>query len=125
MALIKCNECGKEISDKASACPNCGCPIELEIKEESNIKDSQTNEKEAKNALTIAIFILIFILMIALGSVGNNADRNEKENNLEIKVQYETNPITGETKITSINNKTKEDVIDDVMNWAGFEKVEE
>ena len=27
MAIIKCPECGKEISDKASACPNCGCPI--------------------------------------------------------------------------------------------------
>ena len=29
MALIKCKECGKEISDKAEMCPNCGCPIEL------------------------------------------------------------------------------------------------
>lgn len=28
MALIKCNECGKEISDKATACPNCGCPTD-------------------------------------------------------------------------------------------------
>lgn len=28
MALIKCPECGKEISDKASSCPNCGYPIE-------------------------------------------------------------------------------------------------
>ena len=27
MALIKCPECGKEISDRASSCPNCGCPI--------------------------------------------------------------------------------------------------
>lgn len=27
MAMIKCPECGKEVSDKASACPNCGCPI--------------------------------------------------------------------------------------------------
>lgn len=26
MALIKCTECGKEFSDKAPACPNCGCP---------------------------------------------------------------------------------------------------
>lgn len=26
MALIKCSECGKEISDKANSCPNCGCP---------------------------------------------------------------------------------------------------
>ncbi|VEI21859.1 Uncharacterised protein [Serratia plymuthica] len=27
MALIKCGECGKEISDKAKACPACGAPI--------------------------------------------------------------------------------------------------
>ncbi|MBQ7063159.1 MAG: zinc-ribbon domain-containing protein [Bacteroidales bacterium] len=27
MALIKCPECGKEISDKAHSCPNCGNPI--------------------------------------------------------------------------------------------------
>lgn len=27
MALIKCSECGKEISDKAETCPNCGCPV--------------------------------------------------------------------------------------------------
>lgn len=28
MALIKCPECGKEISDKAGKCPHCGYPIE-------------------------------------------------------------------------------------------------
>lgn len=27
MALIKCSECGKEISEKAISCPNCGNPI--------------------------------------------------------------------------------------------------
>lgn len=27
MALINCHECGKEISNKAEACPHCGCPI--------------------------------------------------------------------------------------------------
>jgi len=27
MALIKCSECGKEISSKARAYPNCGNPI--------------------------------------------------------------------------------------------------
>ena len=30
MALIKCKECGHEVSDKASMCPNCGCPIAME-----------------------------------------------------------------------------------------------
>lgn len=28
MALITCPECGKEISDKAATCPNCGCPLQ-------------------------------------------------------------------------------------------------
>lgn len=27
MALIHCAECGREISDKASACPGCGAPL--------------------------------------------------------------------------------------------------
>ena len=27
MALIKCSECGKEVSSNADACPNCGNPI--------------------------------------------------------------------------------------------------
>lgn len=27
MALIKCSECGKDVSDKASSCQNCGNPI--------------------------------------------------------------------------------------------------
>jgi uncharacterized membrane protein YvbJ len=27
MALVKCSECGKQVSDKASACPGCGSPI--------------------------------------------------------------------------------------------------
>lgn len=34
MALIKCEDCGKEFSDKASACPNCGCPNEKNNKSE-------------------------------------------------------------------------------------------
>lgn len=27
MALIKCSECGREVSDKAGSCPGCGAPI--------------------------------------------------------------------------------------------------
>ena len=29
MALIKCSECGHDVSDKAERCPNCGCPLSL------------------------------------------------------------------------------------------------
>ena len=27
MALIKCPECGAEISDKSNKCVKCGCPL--------------------------------------------------------------------------------------------------
>ena len=33
MALIKCIECGKAFSDRASACPNCGCPTSVILSE--------------------------------------------------------------------------------------------
>jgi len=35
VALIKCEDCGKEISDKAKACIHCGCPVPInELKKE-------------------------------------------------------------------------------------------
>ena len=52
MALIKCNECSQEISDKASSCPNCGAPdiadrFEIIDKEQIQEKiDSEQNESE-------------------------------------------------------------------------------
>lgn len=38
MALIKCPECGKEISDKAKQCIHCGYPLENETNCTSNKK---------------------------------------------------------------------------------------
>jgi hypothetical protein len=26
-ALVQCHDCGKEVSRRAAACPNCGCPM--------------------------------------------------------------------------------------------------
>ena len=30
MALVKCLECGRDVSDKAAACPGCGAPVEFD-----------------------------------------------------------------------------------------------
>lgn len=44
MALIKCPECGKEISDQATSCPNCGYPIQsLKMEDQTN---GQTDERK-------------------------------------------------------------------------------
>lgn len=31
MALIRCNECGNEFSDQATACPSCGLPNNTQV----------------------------------------------------------------------------------------------
>ena len=48
MALIKCTECGKKVSDTAAACPSCGHPIEAIIKETVAKQEEQKIKKENK-----------------------------------------------------------------------------
>lgn len=46
MALIKWPECGKEISDQAKTCPNCGYPLEnIDIIEKSDKEECTPEEK--------------------------------------------------------------------------------
>ena len=45
MALINCPECGKEISERANSCPNCGFPI--------GASHEQTSENTDSNYVTI------------------------------------------------------------------------
>ena len=74
MALIKCSECGHEVSDRASACPNCRCPASefvssitqeldsdlggstetdnVEQKQNEDISDYDTFKKNAKTTDT-------------------------------------------------------------------------
>lgn len=41
MALIKCPECGKEISDKSKQCIHCGYPLDNELNNDISIEISE------------------------------------------------------------------------------------
>lgn len=58
MALIKCPECGKEISDTVKYCPNCGVEI--------TIQNSITGKSKTKNYIVIAVSIVLIIIAISL-----------------------------------------------------------
>lgn len=45
MALINCPECGKEISDRARECPNCGYPINEYVLEQKIKNYTPPNKK--------------------------------------------------------------------------------
>ena len=58
MALIKCPECGKEFSEKAAACPNCGCPT-CEVLKAAKAPETDAGKvqksKEADAAISVAV----------------------------------------------------------------------
>lgn len=77
MALIKCPECGETISDKATVCPHCGCPIgnadnkqkPTSPKEgDENSSETKPNATKKKGKAKIWIFVVILICLIAGGA---------------------------------------------------------
>ena len=56
MALIKCNNCGHVMSDRADFCPHCGCPKEFSVKEETSKAEYTTvnEETSAINTETVS-----------------------------------------------------------------------
>lgn len=44
MALIKCKDCGHDMSDRAVACPYCGCPNDNVKKKSKKKKDPYNND---------------------------------------------------------------------------------
>ena len=79
MAMIKCPECGKEISDRAEVCPGCGYPVkdylqETKDKEQREIPEKKWNESEKKVSMLIknrkfqisAIVLAILVLAIVM-----------------------------------------------------------
>ena len=55
MALIKCPECGKEISDRAECCPECG------------FKQPPMKKSVNKKALGIGLGVLVIIVVVIFG----------------------------------------------------------
>lgn len=65
MALIKCSECGKEISDKSKNCIHCGCPINKEkITHKEKIETKKENIKRNIQPIFKIFFILIAIICV-------------------------------------------------------------
>lgn len=62
MALIKCKECGKEISDKAPACPHCGAP-----------NKPKPDNKSSSGCLTVIIILGVIGILGAIGQYGGSS----------------------------------------------------
>lgn len=102
MSLIRCKECGHEISDKAKACPYCGAPVENEVEfsetgesgedspknetkcENENKEECGDTEEPAKDASKskrkkIIIICIIAAAVIAVSVIGYNVHKSNVE----------------------------------------------
>lgn len=79
MALINCPECGKEVSETAVMCPNCGFAVKehffaiktTEIQKQQNIVRQERHERTIKT-LKIIIPALILLIGVSSGIIVNN-----------------------------------------------------
>ena len=63
MALINCPECGKQVSDTAAACPNCGAPVGSESQSAGAalVTTQETSKKLKLHTIISAIMFWIGI----------------------------------------------------------------
>jgi len=75
LALVKCSECGRTISDRAKFCVGCGAPLErnTELKQTPEREEGpppSRNQVLARAALCAAVFVLGVVWSSALRQPG-------------------------------------------------------
>lgn len=99
MALIKCTDCKKKISDSVEICPNCGKKL---TQEDKIIGFSKIQSGRKKKRYILIISSIIFLVLIIFSFLFVNYIQNkegEKKNKLE-KIKIE--------KMKDIKNRAKE-----------------
>ena len=70
MSLIKCPECGNEVSDKATSCPKCAYPISPKPAEIPKPEDKPTVQTIELTSKPFKLQILLSVLAMIGGCIG-------------------------------------------------------
>lgn len=63
--MVKCPDCGREISTLAAACPECGCPMKAPMKSEDE-RTAKLRRARERNELYESLFRLFIAVMVVL-----------------------------------------------------------
>lgn len=99
--LIKCKECGKEISDKAEKCPNCGYKTKLQS---INIQKSNSTRTGTILAIIGASLLIAYAIIIILALIIPNTT-TPKENTMNADITFNVTIVEEtETNTTIVTN---------------------
>lgn len=108
MALVKCPECGKDLSSEARGCPHCGY---------SPMQPSKRAPVGWGFRILFGIFAL-FIGLVILGSIGNNANSER-----DAKARAECNPGVAKVADTLVEKMIKEDLFYRIDGGGNFPRI--
>lgn len=80
MAIVFCQECRKEISDKAQACPHCGAPLALAAEKPIPVVVVTEGKKGGRVWMWIlGVPAALFIVVMVIGAtVGNTPEAQQR-----------------------------------------------
>lgn len=97
MALITCIECGKEFSDRASACPNCGCPTSEILNTAPDEEKSEIYEEPVTHEVDTSSTTMAGKIMNAVQDTVSTAIENSKN-------AYRATKQIGAVQIDEVHN---------------------
>jgi hypothetical protein len=83
MALIKCPECGRDVSESATSCPNCGHPIKQEVQNKTLVQMDSAPNKRRKYRVRSLILAPIFFISLILGFIWVGSAATGGENGMQ------------------------------------------
>ena len=91
MALIKCKECGKEISDQAKTCPHCGYEnikgVEKKVKSKSNYLKTGSIVSLISCSFIVLMIIWLIVSAIVPDKYTSPSTNTNEKNDFEVNVQ--------------------------------------
>jgi hypothetical protein len=114
MALIKCPECGKQVSDKAQSCPGCGYPLQSEVKKPATFAEDLGKVKKVGWWLALLLSLGVLGVPTLVGKLISPGTLGGAEAQTIWTLFALTAPLTGAVGIYSafLFNKTFRDVAD-------------
>lgn len=110
MALVKCPDCGKEISDVAAACPNCGRSM-VSAAPIVNV----VQPKKKKNGCLVAIAVLFGVSVVG-GVIGNMNDAGKAVSRASDSAAAARGDTAAMKRLASAQKAERARVLDDLRD---------